>query len=115
MFIVALFLVALLVANAWSIHEMVTPVIVSALFTLAVSVVAGLVWKRIAKNNADQLPTYYTAASGFRLLLALAVMFVYYLIMGRSNMLVFFLVFMVFYLVSLTHHSIFFAKVSNRS
>ena len=44
MFVVALFLVALLVANAWSIHEMVTPVIVSALFTLAVSVVAGLVW-----------------------------------------------------------------------
>jgi hypothetical protein len=49
------------------------------------------------------------------LLLALAVMFVYYLVAGRSAMLVFFLVFMVFYVVSLAHHTIFFARVSNRS
>ena len=49
------------------------------------------------------------------MLLALAVMFVYYLVNGRDAMLVFFLVFMAFYLVSLIHHSVFFARVSNRS
>ena len=49
------------------------------------------------------------------MLLALAVMFVYYLACGRSAMLLFFLVFIVFYFVSLAHHSIFFARVSNRS
>jgi hypothetical protein len=49
------------------------------------------------------------------MLMALAVMFVYYLVNGRDAMLVFFLVFMAFYLVSLIHHSVFFARVSNRS
>jgi hypothetical protein len=48
-------------------------------------------------------------------LLALLVMFIYYLVYGRDSMLFFFMVFMVFYFASLAHHSIFFAKVSNQS
>ena len=54
-------------------------------------------------------------AGAITAMLALAVMFVYYLVNGRDAMLVFFLVFMAFYLVSLIHHSVFFARVSNRS
>jgi hypothetical protein len=61
------------------------------------------------------LPTFFTALSGARLLLALAVMFVWYLTDANDSMLHFFLVFMAFYVVSLVHHSIFFARVSNRS
>ena len=49
------------------------------------------------------------------MLLALAVMLVYYLVCGSDTMLTFFLVFMAFYLVALAHHSIFFARVTNRS
>jgi hypothetical protein len=49
------------------------------------------------------------------MLLALATMFVYYLVVGRGAMLVFVLVFMAFYILSLAHHSVFFARVSNRS
>ncbi|MBO5593143.1 MAG: hypothetical protein IJQ60_17465 [Prevotella sp.] len=111
----ALFLISLLVMRVWFIDGMLVPAIISAAFTLVIATVIGIVWRRIATQAPDSLPTFFTAVSGFRLLLALLVMFIYYLVYGRDNMLIFFLVFMVFYFASLTHHSVFFAKVSNRS
>lgn len=112
---VGLFLIALLVMRVWFVDGLLTPTIIATVFTLVVSAVIGLVWRRVAKCSPESLPTFFTAVSGFRMLLALAVMFVYYLVFGRSAMLLFFVVFMVFYFVSLAHHSIFFARVSNRS
>lgn len=112
---VALFLICLMVMQVWFLDSILTPAIVSVIFTLVLAVAVGLVWRRVAIGSPENLPTFFTAVSGFRLLLALAVMFVYYLVAGRSAMLVFFLVFMVFYVVSLAHHTIFFARVSNRS
>ena len=111
---VGLFLIALLVMRVWFVDGLLTPTIIATVFTLVVSAVIGLVWRRVAKRSPESLPTFFTAVSGFRMLLALAVMFVYYLVFGRSAMLLFFVVFMVFYFVSLAHHSIFFARVSNR-
>jgi hypothetical protein len=112
---VGLFLIALMVMRVWFIDGLLVPAIVAVAFTLVVSGVIGLVWRRVAKHSPESLPTFFTAVSGFRMLLALAVMFIYYLACGRSAMLLFFVVFMVFYFVSLAHHSIFFARVSNRS
>ena len=112
---VGLFLISLLVMQVWFIDGLLIPAIVSVLFTLVVSGAIGLIWRRVAKRSPESLPTFFTAVSGFRMLLALAAMFVYYLVFGRSAMLLFFVVFMVFYFVSLAHHSIFFARVSNRS
>ena len=112
---IGLFLIALLVMRVWFVDGLLTPTIIATVFTLVVSAVIGLVWRRVAKRSPESLPTFFTAVSGFRMLLALAVMFVYYLVFGRSAMLLFFVVFMVFYFVSLAHHSIFFARVSNRS
>jgi hypothetical protein len=111
---VALTLLTLLVMRVWFI-DLLTAVIVSAVFTLVVCCTIGLIWRRVAQSSPDSLPTFFTAVSGFRLLLALAVMFVYYLIDNQNSMLRFFLVFMAFYFASLIHHSIFFARVSNRS
>lgn len=111
----ALFLITLLVMRVWYLDELLVPVIVSAAFTLVVSTALAIIWRKVATKSPDSLPTFFTAASAFRMLLALAVMFVYYLVNGRDAMLVFFLVFMAFYLVSLIHHSVFFARVSNRS
>ena len=111
----AIFLVTLLVMRVWFLDGLLVPAIVSSGFTLLLGCVIGIVWRRIAKQAPDSLPTFFTAVSGFRLLLALLVMFIYYLVYGRDNMLLFFMVFMVFYFASLTHHSIFFAKVSNQS
>ena len=112
---VGLFLISLLVMQVWYIDGLLIPAIVSVLFTLVVSGAIGLIWRRVAKRSPESLPTFFTAVSGFRMLLALAAMFVYYLVFGRSAMLLFFVVFMVFYFVSIIHHSIFFARVSNRS
>lgn len=111
---VALALLTLLVMQVWQ-FDLLGEIIVSVVFSLVVCWTIGLVWRWVAKNHQESLPTFFTAVSGFRLLLALAVMFVYYLVCGRGAMLLFFLVFMVFYFASLIHHSIFFAKVSNRS
>lgn len=111
----ALFLITLLVMRVWYLDELLVPAIVSAAFTLVVSTALAVIWRKVATKSPDSLPTFFTAASAFRMLLALAVMFVYYLVNGRDAMLVFFLVFMAFYLVSLIHHSVFFARVSNRS
>lgn len=111
---VALSLLTLLVMRVWFL-DLLTAVLVSAAFTLAVCGAIGLIWRYVAKHSPDSLPTFFTAVSGFRLLLALAVMFVYYLADGQNSMLRFFLVFMVFYFASLAHHTIFFARVSNRS
>ena len=110
----ALFLLTLLVMQVWFL-DLLTPAIVSVAFTLIVCFTIGLVWRYVAKNSPDSLPTFFTAVSGFRLLLALAVMFVYYLLDSNDTMLRFFIVFMVFYVASLAHHTIFFARVSNRS
>ena len=111
----ALFLISLLVMRVWFLDGLLVPAIISSAFTLVIATVIGLVWRRIATQAPDSLPTFFTAVSGFRLLLALLVMFIYYLVYGRDHMLIFFLVFMEFYFASLTHHSVFFAKVSNRS
>ena len=110
---VAMSLVTLLVMQVWYL-DLLSAVIVSAAFTLVVCLVIGLVWRRVAERSPESLPTFFTAVSGFRLLLALAVMLVYYLV-DKESMLRFFLVFIAFYFVALAHHSIFFARVSNRS
>ena len=111
---VGLTLITLLVMQVWFL-DLLTPAIISAVFALIMCWTIGLIWRRVAKRSPESLPTFFTAVSGFRLLLALAVMFVYYLVDTHDSMLRFFLVFMAFYIVSLVHHTIFFARVSNRS
>ena len=110
-----IFLLVLGVMSVSNIEGLLVPAIVGAVFSLVVSTAEALIWRRVAKQSPDNLPTFYTAASGFRLLLALATMFVYYLVKGRDAMLVFFIVFMIFYLVLLAHTPVYFARLSNRS
>ena len=94
--------------------DLLTPVIFSVVFSLVMCVSVALIWRRVAQSAADSLPTFFTAVSGFRLLLALAVMFVYYLVDTQNSMLSFFMVFIAFYFAMLAHHTIFFARINNR-
>jgi len=110
---VALALVGLMVMQIWFL-DLLTPIIVSVAFSLVTCVAIAQIWRRVAQNSPDSLPTFFTAVSGFRLLLALAVMFVYYLVDNQNSMLRFFMVFIVFYFGMLIHHSIFFARINNR-
>ena len=83
-------------------------------FFMFVNVVEAIIWRKVANNSPKSLPTFFTAVSGGRLLLALAVMFVFYLVKGRSAMLPFFVVFMVFYVAQLLHHVSFFSHSEHR-
>lgn len=94
-------------------EELCAPLGVSTVFFAVIAVAEALIWKRVAKNSADSLPTFYTAVSGFRMLLALFTLFVCYLVVGRDAMFEYCIVFMVYYFVLLVHHSVYFSHVSN--
>lgn len=89
------------------------PVAVSAVFSIVVESADALVWRKVAKKSPDSLTTFYTAVSGFRMLLALATMFVCYIIVGRDAVAPYIEVMLVYYFVLLAHHSIFFSRLSN--
>lgn len=89
------------------------PLVVSAVFVLAVEAADALTWRWVAARHADSLPTFFTAVSGFRMLLAIFTMVGCWAAVGRDMMAPYCIVFMVFYLVVLLHHSLFFARVSN--
>jgi len=98
---------------AFGLGEVTVPLAVSVVFALVVECSDALVWRLVAQKSPDSLPQFYTAVSGFRMLLALGTMFVYWLVEGQENIRLFFVVFAAFYILLLAHHSIFFAGVSN--
>ena len=92
---------------------LVPPLVVSAVFALVVELADIFLWKRIAEANQAMLPTFFSAVSGFRMLLALFTLVGCYIAVGRDAMLEYCLVFMVFYLWMIFHHSAFFSHVTN--
>ena len=91
----------------WSL-DLWTPIIVSLCFILVVDIASALVFRWVATKHSDMLPTFITGVSGFRFLAALVVM------ADRTSMMQFIMVFLVYYMASLIHHSIFFSRVSSR-
>ena len=91
-----------------------TPIIVSLCFILVVDIASALVFRWVATKHSDMLPTFITGVSGFRFLAALVVMAVWYVLSDRTSMMQFIMVFLVYYMASLIHHSIFFSRVSSR-
>ena len=107
-------LLGLLVANVYQTNGIIIPLVVSSLFVLITELTSAFLWRWVAVKHSDMLPSFFTGVSGCRFLLALAVMFVWYLATNRQAIITFFVVFLIFYFVSLIHHSIFFSRVSNR-
>lgn len=111
---------ALLFLAMWAVSafrpewRVMAPAIVGGSFTFTVAVVFAFLWKWMATKHQDSLTAFYTATSGFRMLLALATLFVCYLFVGRDAMASYVLVFMVFYLVQTGFHSIYFARIANK-
>ena len=97
----------------WSL-DLWTPIIVSLCFILVVDIASALVFRWVATKHSDMLPTFITGVSGFRFLAALVVMAVWYVLSDRTLMMQFIMVFLVYYMASLIHHSIFFSRVSSR-
>jgi hypothetical protein len=95
-------------------YDLLAAQIVSTLFVLVFEIASVLVWRWVALKHRNMLPSFFTGVSGFRFLGALLVMSVWYLVVGKENIMVFLIVFFVFYFVSLIHHSIFFSRMSKR-
>lgn len=98
----------------WGTDSWQTPSLVGFTFTLLFYVIDGWVWYWVASRHKDFLSSFFTGTSGLRFLLSLAVLGIYYLVAGKAGMMTFLLVFVVYYIVTLAHHSIFFSRVSNR-
>ena len=111
--IILLSFLGLFVGLFLQIDGMTSYLAVGAGFSLVVEVADAKVWRRVAKKSPDSLTTFYTAVSGFRMLLALATMLVCYIIVGRDAIMPYILVLLVFYFAMLAHHSIFFSRLSN--
>ena len=96
-----------------NIEGLISPLIVSLVFSLGIESVEALVWRIVAEKHADSLINFFTAVSGFRMLLALVALTGCYLVVGRDAMLEYCLVFLAFYAAMLVHHSWCFSRVSH--
>ena len=98
----------------WGDASVQTPSFVGCLFTMFFYVIDGCVWFWVALRHKDYLTQFFTATSGLRFLLTLAIFGTYYMVAGNAGMMTFLLVFIAYYLLLLIHHSIFFSRVSKR-
>ena len=96
-------------ADSWQI-----PSAVGYIFTFLFYITDGWLWYWVVTRHKDYLTSFFTGTSGFRFLLALAVLGIYYWATKGVDMVTFLLVFMVYYLIVLVHHSIFFSRMSKR-
>ena len=106
-------MLGLLAMRQWGL-DLVFALSASMMFVLIVDIATILIWRWVVLNHKDMLPSFFTGVSGFRFLGALLMLRIGYLTIGQSGMQHFIVVFFVYYLVSIIHHSIFFSRVSNR-
>ena len=107
----ALFFLLLLVASQYP--SLVLPLAGSAACALVVEVADAIAWRKVAAGSPDSMPTFFMAVSGLRFMVALVVMFVYFLLAGKTgkaDMGTFILIFALFYVAVLLHHTLFFAR-----
>ena len=111
----ALFLLELLILQILGAGLLLTPVLVSMCFALIVELSDAFIWKRLENKTEETKATFFMAVSGFRFLLSLLMLFVYYFMSDRSGMIAFILLFAPYYLAVLVHHSIFFSHLRSKS
>lgn len=101
------------VSLAIGFKQFACPLVVSVVFALVIDMADSVVWSKVSTKGDDALSTFFTAVSGFRMLLALATLLGCYIAVGRDAMLGYCVVFLIFYLALVLHHSIFFTRMSN--
>ena len=111
----ALFLLELLILQMLGAGLLLTPVLVSMCFALIIELSDAFIWKRLENKTEETKATFFMAVSGFRFLLALLMLFVYYFMSDRAGMIAFILLFAPYYLAVLVHHSIFFSHLRSKS
>lgn len=114
MLIIVLWLMSILVASLRPEWQLMSPIWVSTGFSLIFLLGFAVLWRWVVRKHKDSVTTLYSVVSGFRMLMALFTLFVVFLVVGRAAMLPYVLVFMIFYLVMVAYHSIYFSRITNR-
>ena len=104
------FLLELLVLQLLQSHVLLAPILTGLCFF--VEVVVGIIWGHIYQNQVEVKASFLMGVSGFRFLVALLVIFIYFLATGRSAMMSFLLLFVPYYFAMLVHHLLFFTHVN---
>ena len=112
--IIGLWLAGILMATIRPEWKLMPPIWISTAFCMFFLVAFAFLWRWIMKSHQDSITTLYSVVSGFRMLMALFTLFIVYLVVGRSAMLPYVVVFMVFYLVMVAFHSVYFSWITNR-
>lgn len=95
-------------------YQLTKPAAFSAAFCIVTSIIIGTLWKWVAKNSEEMLTTFYASTNAFRMLLALASLTVCYFVVGSEDITRYVWVFMVFYIIVIAHHAIYFAHITNK-
>lgn len=114
MLIIVLWLMSILVATLRPEWQLMSPIWVSTGFSLFFLLGFAVLWKWVVRKHKDSVTTLYSVVSGFRMLMALFTLFIVFLVVGRAAMLPYVLVFMIFYLIMVAYHSIYFSRITNR-
>ena len=114
MLIIVLWLMSILVATLRPEWQLMSPIWVSTVFSLIFLLGFAVLWKWVVRKHKDSVTTLYSVVSGFRMLMALFTLFIVFLVVGRAAMLPYVLIFMIFYLVMVAYHSIYFSRITNR-
>lgn len=104
----------LLVNQFTRVPDLLLVLIYSCLYSVSIVLIVGFFWRMVA-SDPESMTSLLTNISGFRMLMAFVTMLSFYLLEDSKNLMPCFFVFMAFYILLLIHHTIFFAKVSNRS
>lgn len=97
------------------IAQVVNPLVVSAIFSLAASTAYGEAWKAVAKSSPANLARFYLAALVLKLMSGTLVFLIYVLVCDRQNILGFTAIFALFYVVLLVFDCIYFARVEKKN
>lgn len=109
----ALFLMGLLLVNLFLLENILSAIITSTVYGLIIEFADGLVWGKVTQRAADNLTNFFMGVSIVRILSALLMMLIYYMIVGRAAMFDFLIVFACFYLAIILHHTLFFRKYAD--
>lgn len=112
--IIILWMASILVATLRPEWNLMAPIWVSTGFSVVFLVAFALLWRWISREKKESLTTLYSLVSGFRMVLALFTLFVCYMVVGRDAMVPYVVVFMVFYLIMVGFHTIYFSRITNK-
>ena len=97
------------------IPQVVTPLAVSAIFSIVASTATIEGWCAVAKSSPSTLAKYYLAASVIKMLAAAIVFLIYVVCCNRSNIIGFTVIFALFYVMLLIFDCLYFVRVEKKN